>query len=284
MRELAAMCHSLHPLRFSWLTTFSLAGFGTRGWLDQAVASVESGHAQGAVGVKVWKNIGMELKAPDGSFVMIDDSRFDPLLDAVRKMDMTLAAHIGEPRNCWLPVDQMTVDGDRAYFSSHPEYHGLMRPEIPGHAQQVRARDHMLQKHPGLRVVGCHFGSVEFDVSEMAQRLEQFPNLALDMAARICHLQVQEAQAVRSFVMKYQDRLLYGTDAGWDVDSADPAGQWESIQRTYTADYMYFAMDEVVDAPAVGPGRQCRGLGLPRDVLENLFYRNALRWYPGLQA
>ncbi len=283
MVDLAARSCSLHPRQFSWLTTFSLAGFDRPGWLERATAAIETGDARGAAGVKVWKNIGMGLRDPDGSFVMIDDPRFDPLFDAIRDRDLTLAAHIGEPRNCWLPAEQMTVEGDRRYFTSFPEYYGLMHPEIPGHADQVAARDRMLARHPGLRVVGCHFGSVEYDVAEMARRLDLFPLLALDMAARIRHLQYQDTNAVRSFVITYQDRLLYGTDADWNVDSVDPAGRRAALEAAYLADYRYFALDEVVEAPAVGPGRQCRGLGLPHVVLEKLFYRNALRWYPRIE-
>jgi hypothetical protein len=280
MVELAARSCALHPAQLSWLTTFSLAGFGSPGWLDRAMDSVESGDAGGAIGVKAWKNIGMELRDADGSFVMIDDPRFDPLFDDIRRRNLTLAAHIGEPRNCWLTAEQMTVEGDRDYFAGHPEYHGLMHPEMPGYHDQVQARDRMLAKHQGLRVVGCHFGSMEYDVSEMARRLDQFPHLALDMAARICHLQIQDTEAVRAFVTTYQDRLLYGTDAAWDADGVDPALRRGALDATYHADYRYFARDEVVETPAVGPGRRCRGLGLPREVLEKLFHRNALRWYP----
>jgi len=282
--ELAARSHARDPAHVSWITTFSLAGFGSSGWLERALDSVRDGDARGAAGVKVWKNIGMELRDPDGAFVMIDDARFEPLFDEIRRRDLTLAAHIGEPLDCWLSPEQMAVEGDRQYFTSHPEYYGLAHPEIPGHAEQVAARDRMLARHPGLRVVGCHLGSVEYDIAEMARRLDRFPLLAFDMAARISHLQCQDSDAVRSFILRYQDRLLYGTDGDWNVDNADFARQRGTLDAMYHADYRYFALDEVVDAPAVGPGRQCRGLGLPGNVLEKLFSGNALRWYPRMEA
>ena len=155
----------------------------------------------------------MVLKDPDGRYVMADDPRLDPVFSALAKQGRTLVAHLGEPRNCWLPVDQMTVDGDRRYFAAHPEYHGLLHPEIPNYEAQVAARDRMLERHPALRVVGCHLGSLEYDVDELAKRLDKYPNLAVDLSARIVHLQIQPRNKVRAFLVKYQDRLLYGTDA-----------------------------------------------------------------------
>lgn len=269
--------------RFAWITTFSLAGFHEAGWTERALAAVEEGHAGGALGVKVWKNIGMELKDADGRYVMIDDPRFDPVLERTEALGMTLAAHIGEPRNAWLPLDEMTVAGDRSYFALHPEYHGLNRPDMPGYWEQVAARDRMLERHPGLRVVGCHLGSLEFDVAELASRLDRHPSFAVDLSARTCHLQCQPSDVVREFLLKYQDRVLYGVDMGWDgghPDRAGLAGHLERLDAAYRSDYRYFAGAGVMDAPGVGPGARCEALALPDGVLEKIFRANARAWYP----
>jgi hypothetical protein len=68
------------------------------------------------------------------------------------------------------------------------------------------------------------------------------------------------------------------------MDVVDLQRHIEALERMYLADYRYFAMAGMVDAPAVSPGYRCQGLALPRDVLEKLFYRNALRWYPLITA
>jgi predicted TIM-barrel fold metal-dependent hydrolase len=277
--EAAQRMRARVPGRFAWVTAFSLHGFFDPGWADRATAAVDAGRAAGAVGVKVWKNIGMELRDAAGAYIMIDDPRLDPVLDHIEKTGMTLAAHIGEPRNCWLPLEEMNNGGDREYFETHPQYHGLLHPEIPGYWAQVNARDRMLERHPGLRVVGCHFGSTEFDVAEMARRLDRFPRLALDMSARVCHLQVQDRDTVREFLVRYQDRILYGTDAVLAAGGADR--QLDELDGVYSADCRYFATDGIVDSPIVAPGFQCRGLALPLPVLEKLFHGNALAWYPG---
>jgi predicted TIM-barrel fold metal-dependent hydrolase len=202
------------------------------------------------------------------------------------KQNRTLVAHLGEPRNCWLPVDQMTVDGDRRYFSSHPEYHGLLHPEIPNYEAQIAARDRMLDRHPGLRVVGCHLGSLEYDVDELAKRLDKYPNFAVDLSARIVHLQIQPRDKVRAFLLKYQDRILYGTDLqfgrGSGAAGADIEAQLARMTATYESDAAWFATDQVLPLERIRAGFTSRGVALPATALRKIFYENATRWYPGL--
>ena len=170
---LADRFHKNYPAKVSWATSFDLENWGSPDWSTTAIQTIEQGFAGGAVAVKVWKDIGMVIEDPDGRYVMIDDPRFAPVLDDIQKRGKTLVAHIGEPRNCWLPLEAMTVEGDRNYYKEHPKYHAFLHPEIPTYWDQIKARDRMLEKHPGLRVVGCHLGSLEFDVDELAKRLDK---------------------------------------------------------------------------------------------------------------
>jgi predicted TIM-barrel fold metal-dependent hydrolase len=236
------------------------------------------------VAVKVWKEIGMVLRDPGGRFVMIDDPGFDPVLDHIEKHNKTLVAHIGEPRNCWLPLDAMTVEADRSYYKEHPQYHTFLHPEIPGYWDQINARDRMLEKHPRLRVVGCHLGSLEFNIDEVAKRLDRYPNFAVDLAARIVHFQVQDREKVRRFILKYQDRLLYATDGavGAENEESDLGTQLAELEAVYSRDFRFFATDQEIETPQVKAGSRVRGLALPASVLRKLFYDNAVRWYPGI--
>ncbi len=168
-----------------------------------------------------------------------------------------------------------------AYFAEYPQYHCYLHPEIPHYWKHVAARDSVLAHHPDLRLVGCHLGSVEFDVDELARRFDLYPNFAADMAARICHFQVQDRDKVRAFIIKYQDRLLYGTDlqARYVFESEELVTPADRLERTYENDYRYFATDEELTVPEVnGP---FHGLALPREVLEKIFYKNFYVWYPG---
>jgi len=280
--ELAANYHSNAPQRLSWTAGVSLASWNGSSWLESSLAAISDAFSRGAVAVKVWKDIGMVLRDPDSSFVMIDDPRFDPIFGYIESQGKTLVAHIGEPRNCWLPLDSMSVEGDRGYYKEFPQYHCYRLPHIPDYWRQVESRDRVLEKYPNLRVVGCHLGSLEYDVDLLAGRLDKYPNLAVDMAGRIVHFQAQDREKVRRFIIKYQDRLLYGTDnlIGWSKE--DVRSQLEKIEKVYELDYRYFATDEMLKVSEVRQGCTCQGLALPEDVLRKIYRDNAIRWYPGI--
>jgi predicted TIM-barrel fold metal-dependent hydrolase len=279
---LAEKFHKAYPQRIAWATSFNLTNWGNSDWEKSALGMIEGGFRGGAVAVKFWKEIGMVLKDPNGHYVMFDDSRFDPLLDLIQKSDKTAIAHIGEPYNCWLPLDSMTVDGDRHYFREHPQYHGYLHPEVPGYWKQIEARDHVLAKHPRLRMVGCHLGSLEFDVDELARRLDRYPNLAVDIAARIVHFQVQDQKKVTKFIIKYQDRLLYGTDNDVGERKTDLQSDLLHCEEVYRRDYRYFATDHEIGIPEIRANFKVRGLALPASVLKKIYYENAVKWFPGI--
>jgi predicted TIM-barrel fold metal-dependent hydrolase len=277
--RIAERMYAKYPGWIEWDTSFSLENWGEPDWESQAIKLIQDGFGKGAVGVKVWKDIGMVLQDPDGSFVMIDDARFDPIFNYIESQGKTLVAHIGEPRNCWLPLEEMTVNNDRKYFEENPQYHSYLHPEIPHYWKHIEARDRVLDKHPGLKLMGCHLASLEFDVDELARRFEKYPNLCVDMAARICHFQVQDRQKVRDFIIKYQDRLLYGTDlgAGRVYTKSDIEKTLEQIEETYMKDYRYFATGEEMEVWEVDGA--FRGLALPKEVLEKIFYTNFQKWF-----
>lgn len=278
--------HAAAPDRIGWATSFTVSNWGANDWARSANATIDDGYAGGAVAVKIWKDVGMVLKDPGGAYVMADDPRLDPVFNALAARNRTLVAHLGEPRNCWLPVDQMTVDGDRRYFASHPEYHGLLHPEIPNYEAQIAARDRMLERHPRLRVVGCHLGSLEYDVDELAKRLDRFPNFAVDLSARIVHLQIQPREKVRAFLLKYQDRILYGTDLdfgrGPDAGADDMKARLARLATAYESDAAWLATDQVLTLDRVRAGFTSQGVALPSGVLRKIYFENAKRWYPGL--
>ncbi|MEA1996674.1 MAG: amidohydrolase family protein [Gemmatimonadota bacterium] len=280
--KIAERVHALYPERISWAISFELTGWGEPDWESRAVEKLKNGFDKGAVAVKVWKGIGFDLKDRDGGYVMIDDPRFDPIYDYIVSRSKACVGHIGEPLNCWLPLEEMTVLSDRKYFSEHPEYHCYFHPEVPHHSKHIQARDNVLAKHPGLRFVGAHLASLEFDVAELARRLDRYPNLAVDLAERICHFQVQDHGKVREFCIEYQDRILYGTDlgAGRDYTESDIDSAIAKIKEIYSMDFRYFAADDEMEAWQVKG--KFRGLALPDGVLKKIFHDNAVKWYLGI--
>ena len=129
---------------------------------------------------------------------MIDDPRFDSLFAFLEKNRVPVVGHLGEPRNCWLPVNQMTVKGDISYFTQWPVYHMYKHPEMPSYEDQISARDNMLAKHPTLTFVGAHLGSLEWNVDSLAARLDRFPNMAVTWPPASSILNSSERQLAES--------------------------------------------------------------------------------------
>ncbi|MCA6074835.1 amidohydrolase family protein [Fulvivirga sedimenti] len=266
-----------YPEMVRYIATFDFKGFPSPEWLDRTIYNIQSAVNEGAAGIKIWKNLGMDLRDESGNFVMIDDDRLDPVFDYLETHQILVLGHQGEPRNCWLPLEQMTVNSDRNYFKNHPEYHMFLHPEFPSYEKQIDARDNRLQKNPKLRFVGLHLMSLEYSIEEVARRLDRFPNAMTDLAERICHLQLQareNRESVRDFMIKYQDRIIYGTDV---IDDGSDPGIAARFGDLWKRHWNFFASSEWQDAPEFDGDFQ--GLDLPEKVLSKLFYENAARAY-----
>ncbi len=278
------------PGRISWATTFSLKNFNNNGWHQEVIEYLKNSFSNGAVAVKVWKNIGFFLNDKNGNLVMIDNPRFDPILDYLAKNHIPLIGHLGEHKNSWLPLEKMTVKGNRDYARAHPEEHMYLHPERPSYEDYIKARDHMLEKHPDLTFIGAHLGSLEWSVDELAKRLDKFPNMAVDMAERVSHLQYQALtnwQKVHDFFIKYQDRLLYGTDLrvnAMDIvnnNIKEPADIKKHVHEVWSRHWKFFTTDEKMIVPKVQG--EFKGLKLPSNVIDKIYFKNAEKWIPGIR-
>jgi hypothetical protein len=278
-QRLALLQIKQNPNQVKYLTAFDLSGWDSTNWADKTIAQLKTSFGHGALGIKLWKNIGMVYKDSAGHFIMIDNPTFDPVIQFIIDQDKTVMGHLGEPKNCWLPLEQMTVNNDRNYFKEHPEYHMFLHPEYPSYDDQINARDRFLERHPAMRFVGAHLGSLEWDVDELAKRLDKFPKMAVDMAARISHLQHQTVlnrEKVRTFFINYQDRLTYGSDSGIS-DTTHLAQQKKDLHETWLAHWNYFVTDEKMKAEEVTG--EFQGLKLPKKVIDKIFRENAVRWF-----
>ena len=279
--ESAELSAEKYPGRVFYGPTFlfDTIDWGTPAWSRRVISELERDLSKGGITVKVWKNIGMTVRDRTGRFIMIDDPGLDSVIDYIKGRGLPVTGHLGEPRNCWLPLDQMTVSSDSGYFARNPQYHMFLHPEYPSYEDQIKARDNMLAKNPDLTFIGCHLASLEWNVDSLAKRLDKFPNMAVDMSARICHLQYQSARdrkRVRAFCIKYQDRLLYGTDV-CDSGEADPERFIKRMQETWLDDWKYFTSgDEMTSDKFRG---SFTGLKLPKEVVDKIYYENAVKWY-----
>lgn len=281
-RDAVALARA-YPGQVAWVATFALDHFELPGWTAATLQRLGQARALGAQGVKVWKNLGLGLRDRAGAPVLIDDTRLQPLFEAIERDGWVLLGHQAEPRNAWLPLARMTTNGDRDYFATHPQYHMARRPEWPGHEAQLAARDHFLQRHPKLNYVGLHLASLEWSVERLAAFLDRFPQASVDLAARMSHLQQQaitNRDGVRTFMLRYQDRLLYGSDLARSRDESDADFAAETA-ATWRADWRFLVTDDWQRSPDLKPA--FRGLALPAAVIDKIYRHNAERVFAGLR-
>ncbi len=266
-----------HSDRVIAVSSFPMEGWDDDDWQDRTIRYLDETFERGAVGVKVWKNIGMEFRDRKGDIVMIDNPRFDPIFEHLVQKGIPVIGHLGEPRECWLPVEEMVMH--KGYFSSHPEYHMFLHPDMPSYEDQLAARDGLLERNPDLQFAGAHLGSLEWSVDELAAFLERFPRVIVETAARVRDLQYQSSLShgkVREFMIKYQDRVAYGTDL--EVKPPDTTEEAiEAARRRWHSDWTYFATNGLVEVRQLE--EPVKGLQLPRSVVEKLYRLNAERFF-----
>src|SRR5271157_674616 len=241
--------------RAVFCTTFSPYDFEAPGFAQRTIRQLDADFAAGAIAVKIYKVMGMEMKSKAGKYVMPDDPAFEPIYKDIAAHHRTVVAHIAEPDSCWQPPNPASPD--YSYYKEHPEEYAYAHPEWPSKAAILAARDHFVAENPTLRVVGAHLGSMETDVDQMARRFDRYPNFAVDTAARVPYFMMQPRDKVRAFLIKYQDRVLYGTDLE-GMPKSDTAQDLKNWGHTYP------------------------GLSLPEPVLRKIFHDNAVQWLPGI--
>ncbi|GJM29493.1 MAG: hypothetical protein DHS20C17_21280 [Cyclobacteriaceae bacterium] len=267
-----------HPHDFEFATSFSIKHWDDPEWLQQTRDWLNKGIGEGAVAVKVWKNIGMVFRDKNGNQVMVDDPKLDIIFKWLASKGVPVIGHLGEPKNCWLPIEEMTTNNDKVYFEEHPQYHMYNHPDLPSYEEQIAARDRMLENNPDLIFIGAHVGSLEWSVDELAKRLDRFPNMSVDLAARMGQLFYQtqhEPDKVRAFFIKYQDRLLYATDMA-DSGSREVAELQNSMHKTWLRDWKFFVSDDAMTSDLISG--DFRGLKLPKIIVDKLYSGNARKW------
>lgn len=278
MHRIARDMARAHPDLHAFASTFDLRERHAPGWATATTAALDQTFADGAVMVKIWKEVGIDLKRPDGSFMMPDDDLLDPIYAHLAAKGKPLHAHLAEPLDAWRPLDPNSVH--YSYYSQNPEWHLYGKPGYPSHEAIIAARDRILEKHPTLVVIAAHLASLEHDVEEIATRLDRYPNLYVEVAARTRDLTYQPTDKVREFFVAYQDRIMYGVDRTWMPYARETPPTDEErttfvreLEAQYKLDFEYYAGTGTVNYR----GREVQALALPADVLAKFYHGNALR-------
>lgn len=237
---------------------------------------IESAHAAGAKGIKVLKTLGLYLRehVTTGKLVPVDDPRFDPMWEAAGSLQLPVAIHTSDPRAFFRPIDRFNERWEELH--AHPDwsFHGR---DFPSNADLQQARLRVLARHPDTQFVCLHVADAE-DLFFVSQCMDRYANMWVDIAARINELG-RQPRAAKKFFEKYQDRILFGTDA---VPNGNEYPQQVFGDALYEIYYRFLETeDEYFDyAPARVPpqGRwRIYGLGLSDSILKKIYWQNAAR-------
>ena len=239
--------------------------------------AIERAHRAGANGLKILKTLGLYLREniTSGKLVRIDDPRFDPMWDACGQLNMPVAIHVSDPIAFFTPTDRFNERYEE--LNNHPDWSFYGR-DYPSNAELLEARNRVFARHPKTQFLVLHVGNFAENLDNVSENLDRFPNMTVDLAARIGELGRQPRRA-RQFFDRYQDRILFGTDA---TPHGMETPQQLFGERLYEIYFRFLeTADEYFDyAPAKVPpqGRwRIYGIELPDPILQKVYHGNAAR-------
>ena len=241
-------------------------GFGLR-MADRLSDAVK----QGAAGLKLIKDLGLYLRDPQGKLLKPDDRRFDPVWQRAGELGIPVLWHCADPIAFFTPTDEKNERWEELY--RHPEW-SFYGKDFPAHQELIDARNRVIARHPKTTFICAHMADIPEDLAKLGRYLDQYPNMNVEIAARVAELGRQPYTA-RKFFLKYADRILFGTDGVPPVSELIP--HWRFLE-TWDENFPY------EDNPFPPQGLwNIYGLGLPDDVLKKVYYENPSRLIPGVK-
>jgi len=277
LNEAIARFQKPHPDRFVTFTEPLWDQSNREDYGKVQADAIQTAKDAGARGLKVLKTLGLYLRdrITEGQLIKIDDRRFDTMWEACGSLKMPVAIHVSDPEAFFLPTDRFNERFEE--LNNHPDwsFHGK---DFPSNAELLESRNRMLARHPKTQFVLLHVGNDAENLAYVSECLDRFPNTSVELGARIGELGRQPRMA-RKFFDRYQDRILFGTDA---VPNGTDTPQQIFVDALYEIYYRFLETeDEYFDyAPAPVPpqGRwRIYGIGLPEPVLRKVYHENAAR-------
>jgi predicted TIM-barrel fold metal-dependent hydrolase len=266
MQNLEFIKNSPHKDRFRLFANVAFNGVGTPGWSEKAAADLEAGIRAGAIGLKIFKPLGLQHRKADGSRLKIDDPELDALWQVCARMNVPVLIHTADPAQFFEPIDftnerwlELALFPGRQYPAD----------KFPSFETLAGERDRMFARNPKTRFINAHFGWHGNDFGRAAKHLDTLPNVVLEVGAVLYEFG-RQPRTSREFFTKYQDRVLFGKDA---YEPSEYPYYW----RVFETNDEYFDYYRGYHA-----FWKLNGMGLPDAVLRKLYYQNALRITPGL--
>jgi predicted TIM-barrel fold metal-dependent hydrolase len=255
-----------NPKRLALFTNLNFSNVDDKGWTATAVKTLEDDVKKGAHGLKIYKNLGFNVKDDKGKRVRVDDPRLDPVWAKCGELGIPVLIHTADPKSFWDPMDrynerwlELKLHGGRKRSANDP---------VPW--EQLIAEQHnVFRKHPKTTFIAAHMGWFPNDLQKLDSLMTVFPNMNVEIGAVIAELG-RQPRASRKFFEKYQDRILFGKDS-W-VPS-----EYTTYFRVLESDDEYFPYHKKYHA-----FWRMYGMALPDEILKKVYYKNALRIIPGL--
>lgn len=254
------------PGRFVVFTNVDFSGVGSEGWAEAAVAQLERDVTAGAVGLKIYKGLGLTTEDVHGQRIPTDDPRLDPIWAKCGELGIPVLIHTGEPAPFWMPKD----DQNERLLELLERPNRYRDPELYPSWEETMAEQHNLfRRHPKTVFINAHLGWLGNDLARLGELLDELPNVYTEIGAVLAELGRQPRFA-RQFLTEYQDRVMFGKDS-WNPE------EYHTYFRVLETDDEYFPYYRRRHA-----FWRMYGLGLPDEVLKKLYYKNALKVIPGI--
>jgi predicted TIM-barrel fold metal-dependent hydrolase len=235
------------------------------GFPEWAAKRIKVQQEAGAQGVKIWKPFGLTVKDPQGKLVKVDDLRLSPVWETAGELKLPVLIHVADPVAFFDPIDATNERWEE--LGNHPDW-AFTSPPYPPFMEILNGLKELVMHHPSIKFIGAHVGCYAENLAWVGNMLDQCPNFYVDISGRIGELGRQPFTS-RKFFIDHQDRILFGSDMGPDLDS------YRVYYRFLEADDEYFNYG-TTEIPSQGRWN-VYGLNLPDEVLKKIYYTNARR-------
>ena len=250
-----------YPGRFIVFTQFDWSKINDPNFSQIMVRQIDNSVSRGARGLKVLKELGLGVRDQTGKLIAIDDPRLDPAWEECGRLGIPVFIHVADPEAFFHPVDARNERYEE--LIDHPDW-SFYGPRFPSMQELLAQRDRMFAKHPNTRFVALHFGSWPENLDFVEQTLKRFPNVMIETGAREGELG-RQPKRTREIFLRYSNRIMFGTDEG----AAET--MYQNYFRWFETEDEYFLYAQY---PLQGRW-MIYGLGLPDEVLERVYHRNA---------
>ncbi len=268
IKNIVANINEHYPNRFVVFANVDFNGVGSEDWTENTLKQLEIDVARGAKGLKIYKSLGLRNKDVEGKRLAIDDERLDPIWAKCGELNIPVLIHAADPKSFWDPMDAK----NERWLELKTRPNRKRSATNPAPWEQIIAEQHhIFKKHPNTKFINAHMGWFANDLGKLGDLLEEMPNMYVGIGAIIAELGRQPRNA-HAFFVKYQDRILFGKDS-WQPK------EFPTYFRVLESNDEYFPYYKKYHAFWA-----MYGLDLPDDVLKKVYYKNALKLIPSLDA